>query len=356
MSNPYPEPPPNFPDAVLIVNSRGRIIKANAAAAALFGFEEHEIDGMSVQTFFPEQPRIFHAEHSGQGGQEDRYLELLGSRRDSTQFPAVISVMPARIGNATLAIMNIRDGSESQAVQSVLSRGLEILFSEDMYRQALLRHLVRAREEERARIAADIHDDAIQMISAASLRLQRLRLRIHEPMARQVLGRLQDTLSQSLSRLRQIIYDLRPPGLDEGSLGAELRAYLEQMRSDTGIAYQLDNRLSARIPDSIALLAYRTTREALVNVRQHARASVVTLELLEIEDGCLIRIVDDGVGYDPADIEDRPGHLGLALIRERAELAGGWCRIESSPGSGTTIEFWIPFGESSTEPGHELAG
>jgi signal transduction histidine kinase len=96
----------------------------------------------------------------------------------------------------------------------------------------------------------------------------------------------------------------------------------------------------------------------LANVRQHAWASTVTVELLDIEEGCLVRVVDDGAGYDPADVEDRPGHLGLALIRERAELAGGWCRIESSPGSGTTVEFWVPFGESSTEPepGHELAG
>ena len=93
-------------------------------------------------------------------------------------------------------------------------------------------------------------------------------------------------------------------------------------------------------------------------MRKHARASTVAVELLVIEDGCLVRIVDDGVGYDPADVEDRPGHLGLVLIRERAELAGGWCRIESSPGLGTTVEFWVPLGESSTKPdaGHERAG
>ena len=230
--------------------------------------------------------------------------------------------------------------------------------SEDMYRQVLLRQLVRAREEERARIAADIHDDAIQLLSAANLRLQQLRLRLHDPAGRQVLEKLQDALSLTLSHLRQVIYDLRPPGLEDGSLRAALRAYLEQMHSETGVAYRLDDRVSARAPDSTAQLIYRTVREALANVRQHARASTVTVELLDIEDGCLVRVVDDGVGYDPADVEDRPGHLGLALIRERAELAGGWCRIESSPGSGATVEFWVPFGASSTEPepGHELAG
>jgi PAS domain S-box-containing protein len=358
VNDPLPEPPAAFPDAVVIVNSRGRIIQANAAAASLFGFEEHEINGMSVRALFPGQSLIFPGGRSGQGGQAGRYLELAGRRRDSSQFPAVVSVMPVRIGNGTVAIMNIRDSAESERVQSVLSRGLEILMSEDMYRQALLRHLVRAREEERARIAAGIHDDAIQMLSAASLRLQQLRLRLHDPAARQVLEKLQDALSLSLSHLRQVIYDLRPPGLEDGSLGAALRVYLEQMHSETGIAYRLDDQISARAPESTALLIYRTVREALANVRQHARASTVTVELSDVEDGCLVRIVDDGVGYDPADIEDRPGHLGLALIRERAELAGGWCRIESSPGSGTTVEFWVPFGESSTEPGpgHELAG
>ena len=358
MNNPFPELPAAFPDAVVVVNSRGRIIQANAAAAGLFGFEEHRINGMSLRSLFPGEPVIFPGGRSGQGGQAGHYLELVGRRRDSSQFPAIVSVMPVRIGNVPIAIMNIRDSAESQRTQYILSRGLEILMSEDMYRQVLLRQLVRAREEERARIAADIHDDAIQLLSAANLRLQQLRLRLHDPAERQVLEKLQDALSLTLSHLRQVIYDLRPPGLEDGSLRAALRVYLEQMHSETGIAYRLDDRISARAPDSTTQLIYRTVREALANVRQHSRASTVTVELLAVEDGCLVRVGDDGVGYDPADVEDRPGHLGLALIRERAELAGGWCRIESSPGSGTTVEFWVPFGESSTqpEPGHELAG
>jgi PAS domain S-box-containing protein len=358
MSNPSPEPPATFPDAVLIVNSRGRIIQANAAAESLFGLEEHEINGISIQTLFPGQHLIFPGGRAGRRREASRYLELAGRRRDSSQFPAAVSVMPVSIGNVPMAIMNIRDIGESERAQYVLSRGLEIVMSEDMYRQALLHQLVRAREEERARIAADIHDDAIQMLSAAHLRLQQLKRRLHDPVGRQVLEKLQDALSQTLNQLRQIISDLRPPGLEDGSLGAALQVYLEQERSDTGIAYRLDDRLTVHFPDSTALLIYRTIRGALANVRQHSRASTVTVELADVEDGCLVRIVDDGVGYDPADVEDRPGHLGLALIRERAELAGGWCRIESSPGSGTTVEFWVPSGEPSAESkaGHDLAG
>lgn len=358
MSNPLPEPPVAFPDAVLVVNSRGRIIQANATAAAMFGFEEHELNGSSVQALFPTQPLIFFGRLFGQGSQAGSSFQLMASRRDSGRFPVVVSVMPVRIGNSTVAVMNIRDYMEADQVRSVIGRGLEMLFSEGIHRQTLLSQLVRAREEERARIAAGIHDDALQTMSAVNLRLQQLRLRLHEPAAQQILDRLQDGLNLTLSHLRQVIYDLRPPGLEDGNLGTAVRDYLDQMHSDTGITYRLDDRLTANVPDSTALLIYRTVREALANVRQHSRASTVTVEFLDVEGGCLVRIVDDGIGYSPADIENRPGHLGMTLIRERAELAGGWSRIESSPGSGTTVEFWVPFVEPASDsgPGHELAG
>ncbi len=189
------------------------------------------------------------------------------------------------------------------------------------------------------------------MISAASLRAQQLRLQLHDPVARQILAKLQDTLNLSLDHLRQLIFDLRPPALESGRLGEALRAHLAEMQSDTGIACQLDDRTTAQAPGPVALLIYRNIREALTNVRKHARAGSVAVELLDVEEGCLARVVDDGVGYDPSEVEARPGHLGLVLIKERAELAGGWCRIESCPGSGTTVEFWVSYAESFAEPG-----
>jgi PAS domain S-box-containing protein len=352
------ELPEAFPDALVIVDSQGRIIHANAQAALLFGFDERTMSGMLIQALFPDQLLAFPSGRPGQRDQAGHNLELVGSRSDSSRFPAVVAVMPVTINHVTAMIISIRDLTEAQRAQFVLRRGVEILMSESRDRQALLGHLIRAREEERVRIAADIHDDAIQLISAASLRLQQLRLRLRDQAARPILDKLQEALTLSSSHLRQLIFDLRPSDLGEGGLGTALRVYLEQMHADTGIAYRLDDRLSARAPDGTALLIHRNVLEVLANVRKHARASTVAVELLDVEDGYLVRIVDDGVGYDPADIEDRPGHLGLVLIRERAELAGGWCRIESSPGAGTTVEFWVPLGESSTTPdaGHERAG
>jgi PAS domain S-box-containing protein len=350
--------PETFPDAMVIVDSQGRIVEANAQAESLFGFDERKMSGLLIQALFPDQLPVLPSGRSAQQDEAGRYLELVGSRSDSSRFPAIVAIMPVKIKQVTAVIISIRDLTEAQRTRFVLRRGVEILMSESRDRQALLGHLIRAREEERLRIAADIHDDAIQLMSAASLRLQQLRLRLPDQAVRPILDKLQEALTLASSHLRQLIFDLRPSGLEDGNLGAALRVYLEQMHADTGIAYRLDERLSARVPDRTALLIYRNVLEALANVRNHARASTVAVELLVIEDGCLVRIVDDGVGYDPADVEDRPGHLGLVLIRERVELAGGWCRIESSPGTGTTVEFWVPFGKSSTkqDAGHERAG
>src|SRR6516165_1239875 len=227
------ELPEAFPDALVIVDSQGRIIQANAQAASLFGFGEHTMNGLLIQAL--------PSRGSGQGYQIARYLELVGSRSDSSRFPAVVAIMPVTVNHVTAMTISIRDLTEAQRAQFVLRRGVEILMSESRDRQALLGHLIRAREEERVRIAADIHDDAIQLISAANLRLQQLRLRLRDQAARPILDKLQEALTLSSGHLRQLIFDLRPSDLEEGGLDTALRVYLEQMHADTGIAYRLDD-------------------------------------------------------------------------------------------------------------------
>jgi signal transduction histidine kinase len=187
--------------------------------------------------------------------------------------------------------------------------------------------------------------------------LQQLKNRLQEPEELNILDKLETTLSTALSHLRQLIFDLRPTSLEHGSLSTAVHVVLEEMRSDLGISYQLDDRCKAHLPPSAAVLIYRTTREALANVRKHARASNVLVQFRDVRGGCLARIVDDGVGYNPAEVEDRPGHIGLSLMRERAEIAEGWSRIESMPGAGTTVEFWIPYHGLPSGPrsGHERA-
>jgi PAS domain S-box-containing protein len=334
------------PDAIVVVDSEGRTRHANAQAASLFGYDRERLRDEPVQTLFPDQSLPLRST-DGPGQEEEvqagHQLELVGRRSDSSQFPAEVNVIPIRTRQGPAAVVTVRDITEAQRAAFVLERSLEVLASEDRDRQLLLGHLVRAQEEERQRIAAGIHDDTIQVMSAANLRLQQLRHRLQEPAeVVDILDKLEEALQLSLSRLRQLIFDLRPLSLENGSLAAALRIYLEQMSSETGIAYQLDDRLVTKIPANPSVLIYRTTQEALMNVRKHARATTVQVELADLSHGCLVRIADDGVGYNLADVRNSPGHLGLVLMRERPQAAGGWCRIESAPGAGTTVEFWVP--------------
>jgi PAS domain S-box-containing protein len=338
------------PDPMLIVDRAGQISQANAQAESLFGYGRGHLHGESAKTLFPGQSLTQPRGGTQPAGQSGHHVQLVGSRRDLTQFPADVVVIPLQTDQGTATVLTIRDITEAQRGQFALDIGLDVLESADRDQHALLSHLIRAQEEERARIAADIHDDTIQTLSAASLRAQQLRHRLRNVEEILILGKLEEALNMSQSRLRQLIFDLRPLDLDHDNFVSSLRSYLEQMRSDTGITYELDDRCTARCSSSRNVLIYRTTQEALANVRKHARAKTVKVEFLEVSDGCLARIIDDGIGYDPMEVEERPGHLGLTLIRERAQIAGGWSRIESTPGGGTTVEFWIPFDEPPSQP------
>jgi signal transduction histidine kinase len=180
--------------------------------------------------------------------------------------------------------------------------------------------------------------------------VDKLSLRLHEPGQLQLLQRVDQTLRLSIGRLRQLIFDLRPAVSDNRSLNAALRAVLEQIRVDTGIAYQLEDCRGAQAPADANMVIYLTAREALVNVAKHAHAITVRVQLVDIGHGLQVKITDDGVGCSPPQVKDHGGHLGLILMRERVATAGGWCRIESTPGVGTTVEFWIPLATHPDSP------
>ncbi|HEX6471510.1 MAG TPA: PAS domain-containing sensor histidine kinase [Streptosporangiaceae bacterium] len=336
------------PDAMVITDRAGRIRLVNAEAEHLFGYERRQLLGGPLGRLLPDHPltasppeRAGPREEAGGHG-----LELVARHSDGRQFPVDVGASPLDTDEGPMIVMTVRDITEARRAQLTLERSLELLEASGQDCRSLLTHLVRAQEDERARIAAGLHDDTIQVITAASLRLQQLRRRLREPSDLEVLDRLEETVKLSLTRLRQVIFDLRPPDLNHGDLAAVLRNYLDQMRAEAGVDYSLENDLTATPPADTTVFIYRIAQEALMNVRKHARASRVHVQLLGLDDGCLVRIADDGVGYDPLAVETRPGHLGLTLIQERAEIAGGWSRVESAPGAGTTVEFWVPVGES----------
>jgi signal transduction histidine kinase len=258
------------------------------------------------------------------------------------------------IGVISLASLEGREVTEADlSLLTAISRPIaaaignarlyETLRQMDAARRALLARLVRAQEEERQTIASDIHDDSIQVMTAVGMRLYSLRKRLTDLDQLAALDEFARTLSEATSRLRSLMFELRPPALDREGLGAALRLYLENNEDEQGPAYELEDRLITEMSPEVRAVVYRIAQEALTNIRKHAQAKRVHVLLEPMGVGVRVRIADDGVGLPPGQSDrSAPGHLGLTAMRERAELAAGWWRIESPPGGGTVVEFWIP--------------
>lgn len=245
---------------------------------------------------------------------------------------------------ANVTLRRLSENLEEQVARRTreLEGSLAALRRVHEQRRRLLERLVSAQEEERRRIAEDIHDDSIQVMTAARMRLETLRRKLAEG-DHEEFGKLGEDVGLAIGRLRHLVFELRPPALDRDGLAAALRERLEQGEEQFGLSYHLEVRISAEPPSDVRTILYRIAQEALSNVRRHARATRVDVEVEERDAGVLVRIADDGTGFAPREIPgSAPGHLGLGSMRERAELAGGWCRIESSPGQGATVEIWVP--------------
>jgi signal transduction histidine kinase len=208
----------------------------------------------------------------------------------------------------------------------------------DLQRRRLLSHVVKVQEDERVRVANDIHDDPLQKLVSVKMRLELLQrtgdVDAHVPP-------IYEVIHSCIRSLRYLLFDLRPPILDEQGLGPALDRLLAH--SDLGATYTLQDELRDDLSEQTRVILYRIAQEALANVRKHAHAHHVTVHLQEHDGGVLLEITDDGVGFAaPTATRDRPGHLGLGAMRERAETAGGRCELHSIPGAGTTLEVWLP--------------
>jgi len=210
-------------------------------------------------------------------------------------------------------------------------------------RRQLLADIVHAQEEERRRLAGDIHDDAVQAMTAVLLRIGLLGARLENPDQINLAQELEESVRDTIARLRRLIVGLSPPELDRAGLASAVRSALDQLKLEFETDYTLENRLVREPGPEARTIAYRIIQEALANTRKHANASRVKVIFESQDDGMWASVTDDGLGFEvEATLAvTRPGHLGLKAMRERAELAHGWLRIESSPG-GTVITFWLP--------------
>ena len=210
---------------------------------------------------------------------------------------------------------------------------------------------VAAGELERRRVAEAIHDDSIQVIAAMGMRLQMLRRSLDDAAQLTMLDEAEKTVQLSIRRLRALVFELQPPGLDGEGVSVALAIALDAANREGGAAYRLDDRFVTPPGAEEGVILFRVAQEALANVREHAGATTATVTLRERDGGHAIEIADDGRGCDVGLIASGPAGYGFRSMRTRAALAGGSLRIDSQPGAGTTVEAWLPDGRDATAGG-----
>jgi len=242
------------------------------------------------------------------------------------------------------------DITDRREAEDKLRWSLEVLRRTLQQRRELAQRLQHAQEAERRQIAADIHDDPIQVMSAVDMRLQML-AGFPESITVESITELEQEVAEAIERLRSLLFELRPTALDRDGLVPALRLYAEHSAKVVGWRVEVLDELHDEPDPDMAALLYRIAQEAIVNVRKHAEATTVRVEAVSAADGAIVRVIDDGAGFTP-DLTSapEPGHLGLTTMVERAELAGGWVRVLSSPGNGTTVECWLPTDIAAGDP------
>jgi signal transduction histidine kinase len=206
----------------------------------------------------------------------------------------------------------------------------------------LTRHLETAKEEERHRIAREIHDDIGATLTALRFELVSMARTVgtQAELAPRV-GSMIGLLEQAVSASQRIQHNLRPPVLDAGLVSA-LQWLVRSFGARTQIRATFEtNRDELPLPGECAAALYRVAQESLANISKHAQAQNVTVQLFGVADEVTLEVTDDGTGFDPGMLQATPG-FGLRGLIERARGFGGWAEISSAPGRGATVMFSVP--------------
>jgi len=232
----------------------------------------------------------------------------------------------------------------NQARLEALEQLHQELVKREALRQQLLRHTVIAQEEERGRIARELHDETAQVLTAFSLHLATLRDQPGNGVSlRQQVAHLQSLSNKMSQGIYRLVHDLRPAQLDDLGLVAALQYLVDEFRQQVGLDVQLDIRgQSERLNRLVETVAFRIAQEALTNIVRHSKAKEATVRLHFFPEQLTLQVQDQGIGFDPQKRLIPPSGWGLEGMRERAESLGGQLNLESSPGKGTLVEVLIP--------------
>lgn len=326
------------PDAALIVQHE-RVVLANQAAAALYGeLSPEALVGRAIEQLFEEDfrpallERIWHL--LAEGGTPPLTMErVLRSDGTSRTVEAAMALIGGEPGEPLL-VLTMRDVTERLRVHARLALSAEQL-------RALTAHQGTMIEEERKRIAREIHDELGQQLTSAKLRLSALGHALGAGAAQQTCEEISASIDSSIRAVRRIATDLRPPLLDSVGLTAAVEWQMHSVQQQMGIRCVARRIEEVDAPAEAATALFRILQEALTNVGRHAGATEARVSLYFDGRNVVLEVADNGCGIAP-ETAAGSGSLGILGMRERAALLGGTLDIESVPGEGTLLRVRIP--------------
>jgi two-component system, NarL family, sensor histidine kinase UhpB len=335
------------PNGVMVVDDRGRIVLVNAQIEQKFGYTAEELVGKQVEVLIPERFRGTHAKLrqtfalNPQARPMGEGRDLFGLRKDSTQFPVEIGLNPINSGTEKLAMITVIDISRRKDEQNRLD-------ATTAERDDLRRRFIQAQEQERLRLAHELHDQTGQSLTGVMLELKGYEDSVSDP-DRTRLRLLRTQLDRVGQTLHHVVWELRPPSIDELGLKSTLADYIAEWSAQCGIEadFHCSDGVLDAISEEISTTAYRIVQEALTNVVKHARqATNVSIIIDRAGENLRLTIEDNGCGFgldrSSSPKGRRNGGLGLPGMRERLTLIGGEFDVESSIGVGTTVFARIP--------------
>src|SRR6266567_7865060 len=247
-------------------------------------------------------------------------------------------------------------GVDSQADQLASAFNMVLEALDDASRQRASQ-IINAQEQERQRIARELHDETSQVLTSLMISLAVLEESIESPEARERIADTRALAHSTLRAIRSLSIDLRPSALDDLGLLPALRWYVKEYQKKCSIEVDFrSSGLKERLPSEMETALYRIVQESLTNTARHASASTVLITMKEDADAVYATITDDGCGFDVGTVQKSPDQdrgLGLAGMNERALLLNGTLDVQASPGHGTTIEVRLPL-RPAEEPGAKI--
>lgn len=368
----------SLPDyAILTMDREGRFDSWSIGAERMFGYNAAEAIGQpSALIFTPEdrarnapEEEMRTARENGRAADERWHLNKHGDRFYVSGIMAPLRDAEGDLTGYAKIARDLTDRKQSEDALRGAQEDLELRVAErtrelaemneslqaevsqrkrsEEARVELLRRLVTAQEDERRRIALELHDSLGQYVTALSLAVRALEERITDDESVDRLARLKSITTDVDRELDRMVFHLRPTVLDDHGLGTAVPEYVSAWSEWAGLPATsfVSNLGTDRLPLHVEATIYRVVQEALNNVTKHAEAREVSVTITRRDDQVLVMIEDDGKGFDAEALVDKPADgrgWGLLGMKERVNSVGGEFEVESSPDKGTTVVARIP--------------